>query len=118
MTLLEKLSKANRWRITTGKVGSSPEDGFNGHFMVPMEGEMWHVILCDKMGWRHLSCTNAPKKILPNFRVMCRLKACFFADDAWVVQFHPPADVADDHDYLHLWQYIDGEMPHPWIVLV
>jgi hypothetical protein len=120
MTLLEKLSKANRWRITSGKVGSTAEDGFNGHFLVPLEGDLWHLILSDGMGWRHLSCTNAQKKILPNYHVMCRLKACFFPDDAWVVQFHPPPDEhVNDHPYcLHLWQYIAGEMPHPSIVLV
>jgi hypothetical protein len=120
MTLLEKLSKANRWRITTGKIGTTAEDGFNGRFLIPLEGEMWFVIISDGMGWRHVSVSNAQKSMLPSYTVMSRIKACFFGDDAWVVEFHPPTDEhVNDYPYcLHLWEYIDGEMPHPDIVLV
>jgi hypothetical protein len=119
-TTLEKLVKAERWRIKSGNFASDQTCGFNGHFLVPLDGELWQVIISDGMGWRHLSITNAQKKMLPPYNVMCRVKACFFGDDAWVVQFHvPPEEHIDDHPYcLHLWQYLDGEMPHPNVVLV
>lgn len=120
VTGLEKLMRAERWRIKTGPLSSDSPAGFNGAFLVPLEGEMWHVIISDGMGWRHLSATNAQKKQLPSWRVMCRLKDAFFGDDAWVAQFHPPKDqYVDDHPFcLHLWESIDAQMPTPQIVQV
>jgi hypothetical protein len=119
-TCLEKLSRANRWRIKQGIMASTEVDGWNGAFLVPLEGELWHVIISDQIGWRHLSISNAQKKILPNWTVMCRIKDAFFGDDAWVVQFHvPPEEYVDDHPYcLHLWESIYEPMPHPSIALV
>src|ERR1700751_2531619 len=106
MTCLEKLSKANRWRVRTGKMGSDESAGWNGAFIVPLEGEMWQVILSDGLGWRHLSITNAQTRELPSWNTMCRVKELFFGDDEWALQFHPPkADYINDHPFvLHLWQ--------------
>jgi hypothetical protein len=122
MTATEKLARANRWRIRKecGKWSSTDEDGWNGAFLVPVDGEMWQVLLGDGMGWKHLSVTNAQKKQVPPWNVMCRLRDYFFDDDAWVVQFHPPRDAyINDHPFvLHLWQSIDAEMPTPLAVMV
>lgn len=120
MTGLEKLARANRWRIRTGRQASSDTDGFSGSFLVPLEGELWHVIISDGMGWKHVSISNAQKKMLPNWTVMTRLKDAFYGDDEWVVQFFPAKDdyVNDCQWCLHLWASLDQEMPHPSVVLV
>lgn len=120
MTCLEKLTKANRWRIKTGVMGSDDTYGWNGAFIVPVGGQMWQVILADGGGWRHLSVTNAQKHQLPSWEVMCRMKELFFDDEAWVVQFHPPrAAYVNDHPYvLHLWESLNETQPIPLIVMV
>jgi len=117
---LEKLLEANRWRIKTGKLASQNNDGFRGHFLVPMEGELWHVHLSDEMGWFHVSVTNAQKRALPTWRVMNRVKEAFFADDTWACQFFPAkADhLNDEQNCLHIWAPIDEKLPTPHYVLV
>jgi hypothetical protein len=119
-TGLEKLLRANRWRIRTGRYASEDVDGFNGAFLVPIDGGMYHVMIGDGLGWKHLSITNAQKKVIPSWEVMCRAKDLFFSDYAWVVQFHPPKEEnVNDHPYcLHLWESLDEEMPHPFVVMV
>lgn len=119
-TCLEKLSRANRWRIRTGQMASIEEDGWNGAFLVPLEGELWHVIISDGMGWRHLSVSNAQRKVMPSWNIMCRLKDAFFGDEAWVVQFHPAKDdYIDVHAFcLHLWEPLNEEFPKPILALV
>lgn len=120
MTGLEKLSRANRWRIRAGQFASTDQDGFNGHFLVPLNGELWHVIIADGWGWKHLSVTNAQKRMMPPWEIMCRLKEAFFADDEWACQFHPAKDdYVNDHPYcLHLWLPLEEPLPKPpiWFV--
>jgi hypothetical protein len=114
MTATEKLSKAERWRLKKAGPGgyydSDQTAGWNGAFLVPLEGEMWQVIISDGGGWRHLSATNAQRRQLPSWHIMCRLRDAFFPDDSWVVQFHPPKTAyINDHAYvLHLWECLDG----------
>ena len=119
-TALEKLMRANRWRIRTGPRASEDVDGWNGAFLVPIDGEMYFVMISDGMGWKHLSISNAQKKVLPTWTAMSRVKACFFADDEWAVQFFPAKeDYVNDHNFcLHIWMPLDEPMPHPSIVLV
>lgn len=130
MTADEKIKKANKWRAKEGVsaigrpqglINSTDDDGWNGDFLVPLEGEVWRVRISDGMGWRHLSVTNAyyPKK-MADWNVMCRLKDAFFADDAWVVQFHPPRDDnVNNHPYcLHLWEPTYETLPVPLPILV
>jgi hypothetical protein len=120
MTALEKLCRANRWRIRTGAFGTDETAGFNGHFLVPLEGEMWHVIVSDRLGWKHLSVSNAQKKVLPSWTIMCRLKDAFFGDNECAIQYHPAKeDNINDHPYcLHLWLSLDEPMPTPPYVFV
>lgn len=120
MTTLEKLSRANRWRVRTGQLASDETNGWNGHFMVPLEGEMWQVIISDGMSWRHLSITNAQRRMTPSWNVMCRIKEAFFGDDEWCVQFHPAKDdYIDLHPHvLHLWQPLDEKLPIPYSFMV
>lgn len=120
MTTLEKLTRANRWRIKTGKMASDESAGWNGCFLVPLEGHMWHVQISDGQGWRHLSISNAQSRTLPSWTVMCRVKESFYDDAEWVVQFHPPkAEYINDHPYcLHLWSPLDEKLPVPHYTLV
>lgn len=130
-TSLEKLCKANRWRIRAGqKLGakeipaeliSSDYDGFNGDFLVPLSGELWHVRISDGMGWRHLSATNAQRPTMtPTWEVMCRLKDLFFDDSEWCVQFMPPKEEnINVHPHcLHIWSSLHEPIPHPMVCMV
>jgi hypothetical protein len=119
MTCLEKLTRANRWRIRSGEAATDDTAGFNGHFLVPLDGELWFVGLSDGLGWRHLSVYNAQKKLIPSWYTMCRLKDAFFGDLDWVVQFHPGKDdyINDHPGCLHLWQPLDEELPRPHLSL-
>jgi hypothetical protein len=124
-TRLEKLMRANRWRIKAGQkmpahLASSPEDGWQGWFLVPMEGELWQVCISDGMGFLHLSATNAQKRQLPSWQVMCRLKDAFFADEDWVVMYIPAKDdYVNDDPFVHdLWLPINSELPHPSVAPV
>lgn len=119
-TALEKLMRANRWRVRTGKYASEDVAGWNGVFLVPIGGELYNVMISDRMGWKHLSISNAQKKKLPDWQAMRQVKACFFADDEWVCQFFPAKDdyVNDAEWCLHLWMPLDVELPHPSIALV
>jgi hypothetical protein len=103
-----------------GQMASDDTCSWNGHFIVPLEGELWHVILSDQLGWKHLSVSNAQKKILPNWTVMCRLKEAFFGDEDWVVQYHPAKiDNIDDYPFcLHLWQPLNEPLPKPLLAMV
>jgi hypothetical protein len=120
MTSLEKLCRANRWRVKTGKFASDETAGFNGHFMVPLDGEFWFVRISDGQDWKHLSVSNAQKKVLPSWTTMCRIKESFFGDDEWVCQFHPAKeDYVNDHPFvLHLWMPLNEVLPKPpvWMV--
>jgi hypothetical protein len=120
MTGLEKLCRANRWRVRTGELASSEIDGFNGWFIVPMDGEIWQICLSDGMGFKHLSATNHQKRQLPPWQVMVRLKEAFFADEDWVVMYIPAKDeYVNDHPFVHhLWLPLNSELPHPLVALV
>jgi hypothetical protein len=97
---------------------SSKEDGWNGSFIVPIDGDMWHIRISDGGGWRHLSISNMQRKVMPTWQIMCRAKELFWGDDELVVQYHPPkSDYINDHPFcLHLWQCLDEPMPAPpWV---
>jgi hypothetical protein len=114
-TCLEKIITANRWRVRTGAMGSDETYGWNGCFIVPINGQLWQVMLGEGMGWRHLSATNAQRRELPPWAVLSRLKELFFADDEWVVMYIPPReDYVNDHPYVHhLWSSLEAEIPRP-----
>jgi hypothetical protein len=119
-TCLEKLRRAERWRVKAGQFGSSETDGFNGHFLVPLDGELWFCRISDGWGWRHVSVSNAQRKMLPTWAIMCRVKEAFFSDESWVVQYHPAkTDYVNDHELvLHLWEPLEENLPHPPVILV
>ena len=89
-TCLEKLSHANRWRIRHGKSASQDSDGFNGNFIVPMDGELWFVSLCDKTQWRTLMVSGAHYAGLPSWTTILALRNSFFPDDEYAAIFLGP----------------------------
>lgn len=120
MTALEKLIRANRWRVRQGKYATEDVDGWNGQFLVPINGEIYLIMISDGMGWKHLSMSNAQKKVLPSWNTMSRAKDLFFADEDWCCQFFPAKeDYINDCEWcLHIWMPLDDELPHPSIVLI
>lgn len=120
MTCLEKLCRANRWRIKTGTMASDETHGWNGAFLVPLEGEMWQVIISDGGGWRHLSVANAQRRLMPSWNIMCRLKELFFDDESWVMELHPAKSAyINDHPFcLHLWEPLSEKLPVPYECMV
>jgi hypothetical protein len=122
MRIDQKLERVNKWRWKDAPEGwhSADSDGWNGIFIVPVEGEMWKVICSDKEGWKHVSISNAQKKQLPGWNVMCRIKDLFFDDESWAVQYHPAkSEYVNDHPYtLHLWEPLEAALPKPLAIMV
>lgn len=106
MTCLEKICRANRWRLR----GTTDADGWNGIFLVPISGRLYYVRLSDQDGWRHLCAHSTDPKLPPE--VIHLLTEAFFADDAPVVQFLSPSYLADRY-IIHLWESIEAPMPVP-----
>ena len=110
MTCLEKIVRANRWRLRgISKLATTDVDGWNGVFIVPISGQVWYVQLSDRDGWRHLCAHSTNPK--PPREVIRLLTETFFADDAAVVQFLSPSYLVDR--YIHLWESIEAPMPMP-----
>ena len=111
MTCLEKICRANRWRLRgISKLATTDADGWNGIFLVPVSGAVWYVQLSDQDGWRHLCASSTDLK--PPLEVPHFLTQAFFADDAPVVQFLSPSHLADSK-IIELWESIEAPMPVP-----
>ncbi len=109
----------NTRRIKTGFYASTPEDGFNGAFMLSFPGEARAVfVLCsDGLGWQHASVSfgrDCPHKT-PSWEIMCQVKDLFWEPEDWVVQFHPArSSYVNTHPgCLHLWKPIGVSFPVP-----
>jgi hypothetical protein len=110
MTATEKIAKANHWRIGPWDATA----GWNGVFIVPVDGELWHVILADSGGWRHLAVTNFNNNHTASYNVIRTLRDYFYGDEAWVVHYYPPFDARiGTSGTVHLWESIDAQMPVP-----
>lgn len=113
----------NRYRLRFGPLGSTEEDGFNGVFSLPMDGEARRVcvVASDGMGWRHVSVSfgNTSRKT-PSWEVMSWVKSLFWNEEDWVVEFHPAkSEYVNQHEgCLHLWQPTDQKMPTPPSIMV
>jgi len=117
----------DRGRVTDGPMGSEPDAGNFGAFVIGSCEPGWELALvCDygaETGWEHVSvhAFNGPRKSrVPTWREMCYVKdLCWDADDV-VVQFHPArsAYVNTHPNVLHLWRRCDGSIPTPPVDLV
>jgi hypothetical protein len=120
----------NDRRLMTGEWGSSPVEGNNGIFYVPLSPSLLAVCQAsDGLGWEHISISLRrgtrkkqirPVRRCPTWEEMCAIKAVFWDADDVVVQFHPAEnDYINLYPYcLHLWRPTTDVIPIPPAYLV
>ena len=118
--------KLEAGRVRTGYLGSTPENGAYGQFLVQGPcGERLCIVSSgadpgDKLseGWEHVSIST--RRRTPNWVEMCFVKDLFWPDDEMVIQFHPPrSEYVNNHPFcLHLWRCVDGHVRLPPSILV
>jgi hypothetical protein len=102
----------NKFRVRTGAMASSEENGNNGMFVVTLRNnQKVNVIASDGLGWEHVSVSRSDRT--PTWDEMCQIKDLFWNSEDCVVQYHPPkSDYVNVHNHcLHLWR-TDG-IPTP-----
>lgn len=115
-------SVPNEFRITSGLLASTPADGNNGAFLIPLRVRSKRIfvraIASDGEGWEHVSITYPGG--IPSWSMMCAVKAIFWGGEDCVMQLHPPAsEYVNNHPgCLHLWRPIEQAVPVPpaWMV--
>ncbi len=112
-----------KWRLTTGRLGSSAMYGNNGAFRVPLGTRYANVIASDGMvldrpRWEHVSVAFTDR--CPTWDEMAAIAAIFWDATDTLVQFRPPAaEYVNAHPYcLHWWRRSDRELPRPPAILV
>lgn len=110
--------RAEKFRITTGPMGSDASYGNNGAFEIVWGGRIYHAVISDGEGWDHVSISLRDR--CPTWEEMCYFKDMFFKDDETVVQYHPPKDDhRNAHEHcLHMWRPTNVELPRPPGVMV
>lgn len=105
-------------RITTGPFKTTPENGFNGFFVIKNGFHKLRVIISDQLGWDHVSVSM--KNRMPSWDDMCLVKYLCFDSDETVVQFHPKhSEYINFHPYtLHLWRKHGAEYELPPSLMV
>lgn len=94
------------YRIKTGKLGTTKEDGNNGVFFAKslrLKNPL-RLIVSDGGGWEHVSVSLHDR--CPTWDEMSFVKNLFWDEDDFVVQMHPPkSDYINCFPYcLHLWR--------------
>ena len=95
----------NKFRVRTGAMASSEENGNNGMFVVTLRNnQKVNVIASDGLGWEHVSVSRSDRT--PTWDEMCQVKALFWEESDCVVQYHPAKkDYINIHNNcLHLWR--------------
>jgi hypothetical protein len=111
-----------RYRIRSGPLGSGPDYGNNGAFLIPpsLAGKRpaLRVIATDNDGWEHVSVSTPSR--CPTWDEMCLVKLLFWDAEDCVMQLHPPESRwINNHPHcLHLWRPQAVEIPQPpaWMV--
>lgn len=112
-----KEAGVNEFRIRSGQLRTTEEDGNKGAFQIPIRQFNTFAFVIAAEGvpdfpWDHVSVHvkfQHGKKIkqrTPTWDEMCIIKSRFFKDDETVIQFHPPvSDYVNLHPHvLHLWR--------------
>jgi hypothetical protein len=118
-----RLRWLERYRVEVPVFAGYIREGFNGTFVIPIEGVDFFVIADDgtSNGWKHISVSNRrDKRKIPSWTVMCRVKDLFFGPEEVAVQFHPKeSEYVNVHPgVLHLWGLTGAEFPAPEWVMV
>lgn len=112
----------NAGRVRQGMFASDDSLGFNGAFLLMIEGQLVKIIASDQEGWQHVSVSLQHRPMFtPNWKTMCMVKDLFWEPEDVVVQFHPRASEYVNHHpgCLHLWRCTDGrEFPTPPSIFV
>jgi|GEM_PF-530532 len=127
--------RLNKGRLCSGPVGSRPEHGNNGAFLLRIDDRRRALAIisdCSDMpegagpGWEHVSLRVEERRKkkwhsrIPTWEEMCWAKEFFWGPEACVVQYHPPeADYVNQHPHvLHLWRPVGIELSRPpkWMV--
>lgn len=111
-------SKAESYRIISGRLASKRGDNF-GAFIIPgPEGEALRIIASpgDKkegIPWEHVSVSC--KTRCPHWKEMCFIKDLFWDAEEAVMQLHPPRlEWINNHNYcLHMWKPMDKAIELP-----
>lgn len=105
----------NQHRIRTGPFASSDEDGFNGMFLLMVEGLELKCLASDGAGWKHVSVSLNGSFRIPSWDIMSRVKELFWEDEETVMQLHPPkSQYVNQHPgCLHLWSPTDPNVTIP-----
>ena len=111
-------------RVTDGPMGTAPDAGPYGHFILPSPEAGWRLLLiCDNGelpeadGWEHVSvhARRYDQMRTPTWKEMAFVKAACWDGEDVVVQFHPRAsEYVNVHPHvLHLWRHRTREFPTP-----
>lgn len=109
-----------KFRVTSGKMGSSESFGNNGCFVIQTIKlkQRLNVIASDQGGWEHVSVSLGHRS--PTWEEMCAIKDMFWDAEDCVVQYHPPkSEYVNHHPYcLHLWRPVGINFPQPPSIFV
>lgn len=111
----------NKHRVASGPFATDASCGFNGAFCLVINAFPVKCIASDGMGWQHVSVSIHDRpQVTPSWQIMCKVKALFWGDEDWVVQYHPAkSEYVNNHPgCLHLWRPTDAAMPTPDSILV
>lgn len=112
------------FRVTRGALGSTPEYGNNGLFIVHLKQAggrpalYLNVIVSDGDGWDHVS-VSLPHRC-PTWDEMCQIKDLCWDPEDCVIQYHPPRSAyVNNHPYcLHLWRNQTVDIIRPPAIMV
>lgn len=110
-----------RFRVRTGALASTPENGNNGQFVIPSPWNTTLVIqVSDGMGWEHVSVSVRGEQRTPAWEEMHFVKQLFWEDEETVVEFHPrKSQYVNCHPgVLHLWRKANADYLLPPSILV
>lgn len=104
-------------------MASTSQMGNNGVFIIPLSNRSKAICLAsDGAGWEHVSVRIACEgdSRTPTWAEMCKIKALFWDEQDWVVQYHPArSEYVNNHPHvLHLWRPIGVEIATPPSILI
>lgn len=114
-----------KYRMVTGRMGSTSAMGNNGCFVVPSPfgyNRTLFIIASDGMDWDHVSvhASKGKEEYTPIWDEMVFIKNLFWDEEDCVIQYHPAkSSYVNVHKHtLHLWRPTKIGFPVPPLVMV